>query len=187
MSRLTLACVVMAAAWFTPKASRAQQDVLDAKSATHVHAEYLADLTTVHDKLMALADAIPDDKYAWRPSQDVRSVSEVLTHVAGEWFYVCPISLGGKAPADFSPPRSAMAKLEQITGKSDVIERLNKSWAYCKSVFGSVDPTQLTGKYEPAKMSLARAALRVSGDQHEHLGQLIAYARSLGIKPPWTK
>jgi hypothetical protein len=43
------------------------------------------------------------------------------------------------------------------------------------------------GKYEPAKMSLARAALRVAGDQHEHLGQLIAYARSVGVKPAWSR
>jgi len=25
------------------------------------------------------------------------------------------------------------------------------------------------------------------GDQHEHLGQSIAYARSNGVVPPWSK
>jgi uncharacterized damage-inducible protein DinB len=187
MSRFTQVCLAAAAACLVPAAGRAQQDVLDVKSATHVHSEYLIDLTGVHDKLVALANAIPADKYSWRPTPEVRSVSEVLTHVAGEWYYICPISVGGKPPADFGPPGPAMRKVEGITAKAEVLEQLDKSWAYCISSFKASDPSQLMGKYEPAKMSLARALLRVSGDQHEHLGQLITYARSVGVKPPWTK
>lgn len=171
----------------TTPVRRQQQDSLDIKSASLIESEYRIDLTTVHDKLMSLAKSIPADKYSWRPSAEVRSVSEVLMHVAGEWYYVCPISIAGKAPADFTPPRDAMAKLEKTTAKADVLQQLDKSWAYCVSVFDAADPARLTGKYEPAKMSLARAALRVAGDQHEHLGQLIAYARSLGVKPEWSR
>jgi uncharacterized damage-inducible protein DinB len=164
-----------------------QQDSLDATSAALVYREYFIDLNAVHEKLMSLANSIPADKYTWRPSADVRSVSEVLMHVTGEWYLICPMSLGEKPPADFTPPRDAMAKLEKTTSKPDVLEQLNKSWAHCTSVFNAADPAHLTGKYEPAKMSLPRAALRVAGDQHEHLGQLIAYARSLGVKPAWSK
>jgi hypothetical protein len=80
-----------------------------------------------------------------------------------------------------------MSTLEKTTAKTDVLEQLNKSWAHCISVLSSIDPAKLMGKYEPAKMSLARAALRVAGDQHEHLGQLIAYARSVGVKPAWSR
>jgi hypothetical protein len=189
VSRFTVMCLALATACLIPgDAARAQQqDSLDAKSAALVYREYFIDLNAVHEKLMSLAGSIPADKYSWRPSADVRSVSEVLMHVAGEWYYVCPISIGGKAPPDFTPPRDAMAKLEKTTSKSDVLEQLGKSWAHCKSIFDVADPAQLTGKYEPAKMSLARAALRVAGDQHEHLGQLIAYARSVGVKPEWSK
>jgi DinB family protein len=189
VSRFALACLVSAAAGVISGrvAHAQQQDLLDAKSAVLIHSEYVADLTTVHDKLLSLANAVPADKYSFRPSPDVRSVSEVLMHVAGEWYYVCPISVGGKPPADFTPPREAMSTLEKITPKTDVLEQLNKSWAHCISVLTSIDPAKLMGKYEPAKMSLARAALRVAGDQHEHLGQLIAYARSVGVKPAWSR
>ncbi|MEO7962528.1 MAG: DinB family protein [Gemmatimonadaceae bacterium] len=163
------------------------QDSLDVKSARLILSEYRIDLTLVHDKVWALAEAIPTEKYAWRPTASVRSVSEVLMHVAGEWFYICPISVGGKPPADFGAPREAMPKLEKITSKSEVLEQLQKSWAFCTAAFGSADPTKLLGKYEPVKMSLARAVLRVGGDQHEHVGQLITYARSVGVTPPWSK
>ena len=80
-----------------------------------------------------------------------------------------------------------MQKLEKVTAKADVLAQLEKAWAHCSAALGAADPTRLLGRYEPARMSLARASLRVSGDQHEHLGQLVAYARSVGVKPPWSK
>jgi hypothetical protein len=63
------------------------QAVLDVKSATHLCAEYLADLDTLHAKITELAKAIPADKYGWRPSADVRTVAQVLMHVASEYHY----------------------------------------------------------------------------------------------------
>jgi uncharacterized damage-inducible protein DinB len=171
---------------FSPVTSHAQEQ-LDAKAATLILSEYRIDLALVHDKLMALADSIPADKFAFRPSADVRTVSEVLMHVVGEWFYICPISIGAKPPADFGVPRESMPALEKITEKAEVLEQLKKSWAFCTAALASADANQLRGKYEPAKMTLARAVMRVGGDQHEHLGQLITYARAVGVKPVWSK
>jgi len=192
VTRLDIVLVASAAACFVPYTSRAQdaqqQDVLDAKSAATMLSEYRADLTTVHDKFLDLADSIPADRYAWRPSPAVRSIAEVLMHVAGEWYSICPISVGAQPPAGFGPPREALPKLERSTAaKAEVLAQLRTSWAHCAAALGSADPARLTGRYEPAKMSLARAALRVAGDQHEHLGQLISYARSVGVKPSWSK
>jgi uncharacterized damage-inducible protein DinB len=170
----------------TPRAAAAQ-DVLDAKSAAYLRDSYLADLDTVRSKVMALANAIPADKYAWRPAPGVRSVSETLMHVAGEWYFFTPMSVGGKAPADFGTPREALPKLEKITDKAAVVAELEKSWAHCKAQLAGVDPATLTGAYRPWNMTMPRAAFAMSGDLHEHLGQLIAYARSVGVKPPWSK
>jgi len=93
--RQRLAMLVSVACFaLVPAASRAQQPqgsataaVFDAKSAAHVRAAYLADLDTLHAKFMALANAIPPEKYAWQPSPGVRSVSQVFMHVAGEWYH----------------------------------------------------------------------------------------------------
>ncbi|MGH7618661.1 MAG: DinB family protein [Gemmatimonadaceae bacterium] len=163
----------------------------DAKSAAHVRAAYLADMDTLHAKLMALATAIPADKYSWRPSAGVRSVSEVFMHVAGEWYHWAPASIGGKAPADFPTARDQlMAKLnglEKTTAKDAVIAEMNKSWTHCRAQLASADPATLTGKYKPWGMTVDAAAFSMAGDLHEHLGQMIAYARSVGVTPPWSK
>ena len=161
--------------------------VMDARSAGHLRDRYLADLDTVRAKIMALAAAIPEDRYAWRPAAGVRSVSETLMHVAGEWYYFAPASVGGRPPADFGAPREALPRLEAITAKGDVIAQLEKSWAHCRAQLAAADPAALTGRYPPWNLTLADAALTMSGDLHEHLGQLIAYARSVGVKPPWSK
>ena len=164
------------------------QEVIDAKAAAYLRDRYLADMDTVHAKIMALANAIPADKYAWRPAQGVRSVSEVLMHVASEWLYYGPQSVGAKPPADFGPPRQTLRKLEQdFTQKAQVLEQLAKGWAYYVAQMKAVDAAKLTGRYAPWNSTLAEAAFGMTGDQHEHLGQLIAYARSVGVQPPWSK
>jgi hypothetical protein len=80
-----------------------------------------------------------------------------------------------------------MRRLEQMTAKLQVLEELTKSWSHCRSALDRIDATKLVPDSLPARMGFARVVLMVSGDQHEHLGQLIAYARSIGITPPWSK
>src|SRR5688572_9601618 len=63
--------------------------------------QFAGDLTALHDKVVALAQAIPADRYSWRPATDVRTVSQILMHMAGEWFYLCPRSIAARPPADF--------------------------------------------------------------------------------------
>lgn len=179
--------LALAAATGVPVQRAVAQDVLDAKSALHLRNEYAADLDTVHVKIMALANAIPADKYSWRPAAGVRSISEALMHVAAEWFYYVPGSVGGKPPADFGVPKETMPTLEKITTKTEVLAQLNKSWAHSKAVLAAADASTLTGKYKPWGLSLDQSAFSMAGDLHEHLGQLITYARSIGVKPPWSK
>ena len=153
----------------------------------HLRDQYIVDLDTLHAKIVALAIAIPEEKYSWRPMPNVRSISEVLMHVATEWYYWMPRSVGGTEPADFGPPRETTQKLEAISRKSEVLDQLAKSWAHGRAQVASVDAATLTGKYKPWNVTLSHAAFNMSGDLHEHLGQLIAYARSVGVKPPWSK
>jgi uncharacterized damage-inducible protein DinB len=149
--------------------------------------QYAGDLTVLHDKVVALAQAIPSDKYSWRPSADVRTVSQVLMHIVGEWFYMCPLSVAAKPPADFAFPNAKMRALEQIADKTEVLAQLDKSWTHCRAALDAIDPARLVPEFLPAQMGFARVVLLMSGDQHEHLGQLIAYARSIGVAPPWSK
>jgi len=184
MSRRALMALVTC---LSTQPSLAQQTPANVSVTAPLDSQYVGDLTALHDKVLALANAIPPDKYSWRPSNDVRTIAQVLTHIAGEWFVLCPRSVAARPPSDFGAPGEAMRKLEEITTKAEVIAQLTKSWVYCSSVLSRIDPRKLIPDSLPARMSFQRVVLLVSGDQHEHLGQLIAYARSVGVTPPWSK
>lgn len=185
--RTYLIAAALGVATALPVRSALAQDAFDAKSAAHVRTEFIADMDTLHVKIVALAKAIPADKYNWRPGAGVRSVSEVLMHVVGEWYFWAPNSMAGKPPADFGDPKTKLPALEKTTTKDAVVAELEKSWSYCVGQLRSADATTLTGKYKPWGTTVDAAAFGMSGDLHEHLGQLIAYARSVGVKPPWSK
>jgi len=167
-------------------AARAQ-DVLTKESAAALKASFIADLDTMQQKYVGLAQAFPADKYTWRPMDGVRSVAEVLMLAAFEGYSFIPTSFGGKA-ADLGC-REEAAKLRTLSDKTQVIEHLNKGFAHAKQELQALDPATLTGKRKVMGQDRAATdiALMVGGDLHEHLGQLIAYARSNKITPPWSK
>jgi len=168
-----------------PSPARAGQDVMTKESAAAVKASFLADIEAMRVKFIGLAEAFPQDKYTWRPMEGVRSVSEVLMLIASEGYGFAPTALGGKGA--FS--REEMGKLGKITDKAQVVDHLNKGFAHAKQAIEAIDPATLVGKLKVfgQERSAAEAVLFVAGDMHEHLGQLIAYARMNRIVPPWSK
>src|SRR6185437_235404 len=64
-------------------------------------AQALLDLEGVQKKFVDLANAVPADKFAWKPSEDTRSFAEVLMHVAGERYQILRL-MGATPPADFN-------------------------------------------------------------------------------------
>ena len=161
------------------------QDVMTKESAAVVKAAYLADLEAMRVKFVGLAEAFPQEKYTWRPMEGVRSPSEVLMLIASEGYGYAPTVLGGKA----AMPRDEIGKLSTITDKAQVIDHLNKGFAYAKKEIEAIDPATLTGKRKAgnSERTVAESVLAVTGDMHEHLGQMIAYARTNHIVPPWSK
>lgn len=179
---LSLACAALFLACAAP--ARAQ-DVMPKESAALVKAAYIADIETMKTKFIGLANAFPQDKYTWRPMPNVRSVSEVLMLIASETYGFAPTALGGK-PA---MPREESAKLSAVSDKAQVIDHLNKGFAHAKAQIDAIDPATLTAqrKVFGQDANVVQSAMFVLGDMHEHLGQLIAYARTNNIVPPWSK
>jgi hypothetical protein len=179
---LALPAVMLAAA-----APARGQDVMTKESVASLKASFVADLETLHQKFLGLAQAFPPDKYTWRPMEGVRSVSEVLMLAAMEGYSFIPTGFGAK-PADLGS-REEAAKLRTLSDKTQVIDHLNKGFAYAKQQLESVDPATLTAKRKlmGQDRSTADVVLFIGGDLHEHLGQLIAYARTNHIVPPWSK
>jgi len=161
------------------------QDAITKESAAAIKAAFIADLDVMHGKFVGLAQAFPADKYTWRPMEGVRSVSEVLTLMVSEAYGFAPTALGGKAGLS----REEMAPLPKMTDKNQIIEQLNKSFAYAKTTLEGIDPATLTAKRRVMGQdrALPDITAAVGGDMHEHLGQLIAYARTNHVVPPWSK
>jgi uncharacterized damage-inducible protein DinB len=182
---VALAATCASAAWF-PAEARAQ-DVMSKESVAELRSAFLADLEVMRGKFVGLAEAFPQEKYTWRPMEGVRSVSEVLMLAAMEGYSFIPTSFGGKAAELGS--REEVAKLRMSTDKAQIIEHINKGFAHAKAELESIDPATLTGRREVMRQqrSAAQVALFVGGDLHEHLGQMIAYARMNQVVPPWSK
>jgi hypothetical protein len=181
---VSVAAVIATAALSAP--ARAQ-DVISKESAAVLKASFIADLDVMKGKFLGLAEAFPQDKYTWRPMDGVRSVSEVLMLAAMEGYSFVPTSFGAKAAQ--LGTREEMQALRNVTDKAKVIEHLNTGFAHAKAELEALDAAQMTGKRQVMGQSRSSvdAALMIGGDLHEHLGQMIAYARMNKIVPPWSK
>lgn len=180
---LTALCASFTFAWMASPARA--QETISKEGAAAVKASFIADLDTLRTKFVGLAEAFPQDKYTWRPMEGVRSVSEVLMLAAFEGYSFIPNSFGGKAE-NLGPDA---AKLRTLSDKAQVIEHLNKGFAHAKKELEAIDASTLTAKRKVMGRDLAVTdiALAIGGDLHEHLGQMIAYARMNHIVPPWSK
>lgn len=179
---VSLMAIMATAALSTPVRA---QDAITKEAAAALKASFIADLDVVKGKFVGLAEAIPQDKYTWRPMDGVRSVSEVFVLAASEGYAFIPTSFGGKPGAT----REEMTAMRTLTDKAKIIEHLNKAFAHAKAELTAADPATLTGRRQVMGQSATAidAALGIGGDLHEHLGQMIAYARMNHIVPPWSK
>lgn len=149
-----------------------------------------ADLLEVEEKLLALAGAIPADEWDWRPAPGIRSVAEVLKHVAYDNFYF-PTAVGVDAPAptgitaDYA---TARAWGERPMERAQVLEALDASFFHLRAAMVHAGPRTLAGDVTifGREMDRQELWLLATVHAHEHLGQLIAYARMRGVAPPWS-
>jgi uncharacterized damage-inducible protein DinB len=147
-------------------------------------AQAALDLQQLQEKYVGLAQAIPADKYTWRPAEGVRSISELLLHVSGAC-YGFPTMITGVTPAA-GYQRDGFEK--STTDKAKIIEQLNKSFTYAIAVvqnMSNADFAKAEKKLGPDANDGDVIYLMVT-HAHEHLGQAIADARMNGIVPPWT-
>jgi hypothetical protein len=81
---------------------------------------------------VALAEAIPAEKYSWRPAKGVRSVGEAFMHVASEFYVYTPMSYGAAASPVVGRGPEAFEKFEAMSSKPEVLKHLKEGFAYTK-------------------------------------------------------
>jgi DinB superfamily len=153
---------------------------------------YLADDAALEKKLVALAEAFSEKQYDWRPGPGVRSVREVFAVIIGENAALVPEAFDAPAMLPFAagPPGFDAIKTAVATApKAEIVDWLRRSFGTLRTAWTSADPASLGNTHVlfGIKMPASRMAIVTMVDQHEHLGQLIAYARTNGVVPPWSK
>ncbi len=143
-------------------------------------AAYAADAGNLGRKFSALAGAMAG-KYDWRPMEGVRSVSDVFNLMLRENGMLTRVLENGTMQGG--------AKLEPINDPAKMQDALQASYDALQKTIRGMSASQMM---EPVKMfgreMTKEAALRMLlADQHEHLGQSIAYARMNHVVPPWSK
>jgi len=145
--------------------------------------QVLVDLDQMQQRFVALAEAIPADKYTWRPADGVRSIAEVYLHVAGA-NYGFPQLLGGEMPERVK----AKDWEKSTTDKAKIVAELKQSFANAIAVITAVPTSDIATALPKLGPDANKGDVEYAMMTHmrEHFGQSIAYARSVGITPPWT-
>jgi uncharacterized damage-inducible protein DinB len=140
-------------------------------------------------KAIALAEAIPEEKYGYRPAANVRTTGEVLVHIAnGNREFLSAIK-GASRDEMMALFKDQEQKEKNLKGKAAIIAEMKASW---EEVTKALDAESEESLKKPVSTFGPKATVQgvwIGSVAHvaEHLGQLIAYARASGIKPPWSE
>ena len=151
---------------------------------TGYRSEVMAEVIVQEDKFTRLAEAIPADKYTWRPVADVRSFAEVFMHVSAANYNLYKL-VGTPPPSGFDGKTFE----KSTTDKVKVIAALKDSFAHAKAAIKAMPDADLEKSLDwfGGKNTQRGILLFIVRHAAEHLGQSIAYTRMAGITPPWTE
>ncbi len=133
-------------------------------------------------QVIQLAEAFSEEQYNWRPMEGVNSVGEALLHVATANYFLAS-KLG------FPPPEGVdMMSIGKITGKDNIIAAVKKSNAFVLEKIVMIETGALNEEVDFGFMKINKLGglLAIMEHNGEHKGQLIAYARSNNVVPPWS-
>ena len=144
-----------------------------------IQAAFGKDAATLSDKFTGLA-RVMSGKYDWKPGQGVRSAGDVFNLIVKE---------NGMLATALSGTPNTGAKAAPISDTEKLQEALKASYANLQKAIMALSDNDLQApvKLFGRDMTKLGALMLILEDQHEHLGQSIAYARSNGVVPPWSK
>lgn len=147
------------------------QEPSGAEGARNVH-------EMVRGYIMASATGAPEELYAYRPTDEVRSFGELLGHIGNASFMLCSAALGESSPAT--------GNLEEASNKEALVAGLQAAFEYCDRAYTELSPEQLAEEVSLFGMSGDRLWVLIFNAAHnwEHYGNLVTYLRMNGIVPP---
>jgi len=151
--------------------------------------DLLHQINAVEKQIMALEQAMPQEKFTWRPASGVRSVSEVYMHIAFSNYGLLNI-MGFDPPADVKLTgdiRSDVARWDSSNvDKAAIVGILKTSMDHLKATLPKVTDLEKKIDFFGQQVTMRNMLLTILAHLHEHFGQSIAYARMNGVVPPWS-
>ena len=131
--------------------------------------------SNMQDKIMKSAEAMPESKYSYRPTKDVRSFAEILNHVGDISYILCSNVKGEASPA------MAAAK----DSKAEIMAYVKGAFDYCDGVYSGFNDAHLN---DPAdfwghKTNKMFILTQVGNHDALHYGNLVTYLRLNGVAP----
>jgi uncharacterized damage-inducible protein DinB len=146
--------------------------------------EFLQQFDYAMSRVVALAEALPAEKYASRPAAGVMPLARVYAHIARFNYHYPATAMGVAAPPGIDPDT-----LERVADKAQLLPLLRASAEHVRQAVRRMPeaqlarPTVLYGRRVPQWAVL----LQLVAHMNDHLGQSIAYARVSGVVPPWSR
>jgi len=139
-----------------------------------------ADLDRTRELILALVNAMPEDKFGFKPTPAQQSFGERVMHIVQVDSFLFA-TLGGKTP----PPTIN----QKATTKADILAALKQSYDWQAAVVKEFTDQQLIERVMPPPF-LGSSASRVRvfyydlGHTQDIYGQLVVYLRLNGVTPP---
>jgi uncharacterized damage-inducible protein DinB len=131
--------------------------------------------------LIAAAEKMPEESYAFKPTPDVRSFGQLVGHLADSQYYFCSSASGE------SKPESDAEKTK--TKKADLVAALKDAVAYCNKTYADMTDAKGSQMVKMMNLDFARLTVLAANFAHnyEHYGNMATYMRIRGIVPPTSE
>jgi len=156
---------------FAAAAASAQDNPLT----TDVKRDYRA----VRDYVIRAAEKMPESKYAFKPSPDVRTFAQQIAHIADDQYNLC-------GPAKGETRKAAYTAIEDsLSRKADLVPALKEAFAYCDAAFDALTDASGAAPLRAGKRTNSFSTLNWNlWHTWEHYGNIVVYLRMNGLVPP---
>ena len=137
--------------------------------------------TGLKNILIRSAERMPEEHYAFKPVDAVRSYGQIIGHIADWQYHYCSAVLGDRNPA----PRIEQTR----TSKADLVAALKDALAYCDRAFSAMTDAAASAIADFHGMKMPRLGILTIDLVHstEHYGNLVTYMRLKDIVPPTSE
>jgi uncharacterized damage-inducible protein DinB len=134
-------------------------------------------MTRYAKNMVAAADAMPTEKYNFKPTAEMNTFAHLTMHIAQSNYFLCS-KISGQTLPD--------VKIADTDGKDKLVAALKASFDYCTTALASVDDSKLSDPFTIFNRQTSRAGLLItlSDDWYDHYGAQAVYLRLNGILPP---